>query len=54
MLPDSTTRINWSFDDPSQAIGTDEDKLGKFRHVRDEILTRLHQWLAYHGNPATR
>ena len=53
MFPGGTTRIHWSFDDPSQATGTDEDKLKKFRRVRDEILTRLRQWLADHGNPAT-
>ncbi len=46
MFPGGTTRIHWSFDDPSQAIGRDEDKLRKFRHVRDDILTRLRQWLA--------
>ncbi len=52
MFPDGTTRIHWSFDDPSQTTGTDEDKLKKFRHVRDDILTRLRQWLADHENPA--
>ena len=46
LFPGETTRIHWSFDDPSQATGTDEDKLEKFRRVRDEILTRLRQWLA--------
>lgn len=46
MFPGGTTRVHWSFDDPSQAIGTDEDKLKEFRRVRDEILTRLRQWLA--------
>jgi len=45
MFPGGTTRIHWSFDDPSQATGTDEDKLKKFRRVRDAILTRLRQWL---------
>ncbi len=46
LFPGETTRIHWSFDDPSQATGTDEDKLEKFRRVRDEIFTRLRQWLA--------
>lgn len=53
LFPEGTTRIHWSFDDPSQATGTDEDKLRRFRHVRDEILTRLHRWLADHENLAT-
>lgn len=46
LFPGETTRIHWSFDDPSQATGTDEDKLKKFRRIRDEILIRLRQWLA--------
>ncbi len=46
LFPGETTRIHWSFDDPSQATGTDEDKLKTFRRVRDEILTRLRHWLA--------
>ncbi|MDE2058292.1 MAG: arsenate reductase ArsC [candidate division NC10 bacterium] len=45
MFPGRTTRIHWSFDDPSQATGTDEDRLKSFRRVRDAILTRLRQWL---------
>jgi arsenate reductase len=53
VFPGGPTRIHWSFDDPSQAIGTDKGKLKKFRRIRDEILTRLRQWLADHGNPAT-
>lgn len=53
MFPGGTTRIHWSFDDPSQATGTDEDTLKKFRHVRDEIQDRLRRWLADHGNLAT-
>jgi len=46
IFPGGTTRIHWSFDDPSQAAGTDEDKLRKFRRVRDEIHAKLREWLA--------
>ncbi len=46
MFPGGTIRIHWSFDDPSQATGTDEDKLKKFRLVRDEIHAKLREWLA--------
>ena len=46
MFPGGTTRIHWSFGDPSQATGTDADRLETFRRIRDEILTRLRQWLA--------
>jgi arsenate reductase (thioredoxin) len=46
VFPAATTRIHWSFDDPSRATGTDENKLKTFRCVRDEIVTRLRQWVA--------
>jgi arsenate reductase len=45
VFPGGTTRIHWSFDDPSQATGTDEDRLEKFRRVREEINARLREWL---------
>jgi hypothetical protein len=30
-------KLHWSFDDPANATGTDEEKLSAFRRVRDEI-----------------
>lgn len=53
MFPGGTTRIHWSFDDPSQAAGTEANRLEKFRRIRDEIITRLRRWLADHENLAT-
>ena len=41
-----TTRLHWSFDDPSAASGTDEERLVVFRRVRDQIKTRLGSWLS--------
>ena len=46
VFPGKTTRIHWSFDDPSQATGTEQDRLGTFRRIRDEIAARLRLWLA--------
>jgi len=37
----TTERIHWSFDDPAEAEGTEEEKLVKFRAVRDQIRERL-------------
>jgi arsenate reductase len=34
-------RLHWSFRDPSRATGSDEERLGVFRGVRDEILARI-------------
>jgi arsenate reductase (thioredoxin) len=38
-------RLHWSFEDPAKFVGTDEQKLAKFRQVRDLIETRLKDWL---------
>lgn len=46
MFPGGTTRIHWSFDDPSQAAGTEADRLEKCRRIRDEIHAKLREWLA--------
>lgn len=46
LFPGRTTRLRWSFDDPSQATGTEDERLDTFRRVRDEIRTRLGAWLA--------
>ena len=34
-------RLHASFDDPAQAVGSEEDRLAAFRKVRDEMLLRL-------------
>ena len=45
VFPGAAARIHWGFDDPSQATGTDAERLETFRRVRDEIITRLQGWL---------
>lgn len=40
-FPGNGTRIHWSFEDPAEAQGTEEQVLAAFRHVRDEIFQRL-------------
>jgi arsenate reductase (thioredoxin) len=37
MYPGQVNRHHWGFDDPANATGTDEQILGEFRRVRDEI-----------------
>jgi arsenate reductase len=46
VFPGKTRRLHWSFPDPSRAAGTEEERLGTFRRVRDQIRTRLTAWLA--------
>jgi arsenate reductase len=44
--PTAKERIHWSFDDPAEATGSEEQRLAAFRRVRDEIRTRLRLFLA--------
>jgi arsenate reductase len=46
LFPGRTARIHWSFEDPSRATGDENQQLRAFRRVRDEIQTRLKDWLA--------
>jgi arsenate reductase len=39
-FPGAKHRLHWSFRDPSRAA-SEEERLGLFRVVRDEILTRI-------------
>jgi arsenate reductase len=45
VFPQDTTRMHWSFEDPSRAAGTEDERLGVFRKVRDQIASRLRAWL---------
>jgi arsenate reductase len=35
----------WPFDDPAAVTGSDEEKLAKFREVRDQIDARVRAWI---------
>jgi arsenate reductase (thioredoxin) len=41
VFPGAKNRLHWSFEDPSQATGTEEERLRLFRRVRDEIRERI-------------
>jgi arsenate reductase len=49
VFPGRTRRLHWSFDDPSAATGSEEQRLAVFRRVRDEIAGRLRGWLVDRG-----
>ncbi len=49
VFPGPTTRLHWSFDDPSSAGGSDAERLAAFHRVRDEIAARIRGWLAADG-----
>jgi arsenate reductase (thioredoxin) len=44
-VPGSLKRLHWSFEDPSRAKGSEEERLQVFRRVRDQIQQRLAGWL---------
>ncbi len=46
IFPGATERIHWSFEDPSAAEGTHEQRLRAFEDVRDAIQRRLESFLA--------
>ncbi|MGA7613559.1 MAG: arsenate reductase ArsC [Thermoanaerobaculia bacterium] len=43
VFPGAASRLHWSFEDPSAAQGSDEERLSLFRRVRDEIARRLRE-----------
>jgi arsenate reductase (thioredoxin) len=45
IFPGMMNRMFWPFDDPATIVGSPEATLEKFRAVRDEIETRIQEWL---------
>lgn len=52
VFPGMGQRLHWPFDDPAALEGSDEDKLAKFRQVRDQIEKQVKEWLSQlqHGD----
>jgi arsenate reductase (thioredoxin) len=48
-FPGAQSRLHWSFDDPSRAEGSDEERLEVFRRVRDGIKDRVQAELVNGG-----
>lgn len=44
IFPGVTKRLHWGFPDPSQAKGSDEEKMVQVRKVRDAIRTQIETW----------
>jgi arsenate reductase (thioredoxin) len=44
-FPGAKNRLHWSFEDPSRAEGSEEDRLAVFRSVRDRIGERIEREL---------
>jgi arsenate reductase len=46
IFPGGATRLHWSFDDPASVAGTEEEQLEIFRRVRDEIVSRIREFIS--------
>jgi len=44
-MPGVGVRLYWPFEDPAAFEGTEEERLAKFRQVRDQIEARILAWL---------
>jgi hypothetical protein len=50
VFPGGATKLHWSFDDPAAAAaGTEEEQLKVFRRVRDEIVSRIREFVVDRG-----
>ncbi|MEW6380210.1 MAG: arsenate reductase ArsC [bacterium] len=47
-FPVASQRMHWPFEDPATCQGSDEEKLVKFRQVRDQIDQTISAWLKRH------
>ena len=45
IFPGMGQRLHWSFENPAAIVGSEDDKLAKFREVRDRIEQRIKEWL---------
>ncbi len=45
-FPGIAKRLHWPFEDPASYEGSEEEKLAKFREVRDKIEEKIKSWLA--------
>jgi len=44
VFPGVTTRLHWSFPDPTAITGTREERLAGTRKIRDQIRARIEMW----------
>ncbi|MFW9903753.1 MAG: arsenate reductase ArsC [Candidatus Thorarchaeota archaeon] len=49
IFPGGTFHLHWSFDDPVAFKGSEEEKVNKFREVRDQIQKKVINWLKERG-----
>ncbi|WP_028575490.1 arsenate reductase ArsC [Desulfonatronovibrio hydrogenovorans] len=50
-LMSANKHLFWDFEDPAAGEGSDEERLAKFREVRDRIDEKIREWLKKQGCP---
>lgn len=45
-FPGLSQRLHWPFDDPADFTGSEEERLTFFRMIRDQIDTKIQDWLS--------
>ncbi len=45
VFPGISNRLQWYFEDPAAFEGSDEQKLFKFREIRDQINVKIKNWI---------
>lgn len=45
VFPGMGKRLHWAFDDPASLVGNEEEKLSKFREIRDQIQEKILHWV---------
>ena len=54
IFPGMGQRLHWPFDDPAAFMGTEAEKLAKFRQVRDQIDEKIKTWLEEKAREVSR
>ncbi|MGO9567338.1 MAG: arsenate reductase ArsC [Desulfomonilaceae bacterium] len=45
IFPGLSVRLYWPFEDPAAFEGSEEEKLAKFREIRDKVREQIESWL---------
>lgn len=53
VLPGAKQTLHWPFEDPAEFAGRDDERLARFRLVRDLIREKIAAWLASESNGGT-
>jgi arsenate reductase (thioredoxin) len=45
-FPGMGYRLHWDIEDPAKFVGTEEEKLAKFREIRDIVKQKVQNWVS--------